>query len=434
MTTLSRKQDMRTLRTIAPLVVVALSLAGCADGTGGPDPETSGAGPTVEDSSSESDAGAGHGEITGAEEVAEPQLHLVSIDADGAIGMMNLLDGTLSEPGSIAPPSAVTSDGRYLFAETANGVEIVDSGVWTWDHVDHFHYYRTSPSVLGTVAGEGPAIVVTSGNATTGGTGLFFPESGESVLLSNEALSKGRIDEVFRLDSTPHEGLTAPLGGGALVTSADESGEASEARFHNADGAPVDGATASCPEAEGAITTRIGVVVGCADGALLATWDGDEPHVEHIPYPDGSTAPRATDFRGRKGRPAVAALAGDQGFWLLDTRAREWRFVPTVAPLVQVSAASDDDSHVVAVDRQGRIRVYDGEAGTEIAATDPLLADAVATPETAAGIELTVDRERAYVNDPVAGVVHEIDYRGDARVARTLETPTAPDFVAETGR
>ncbi|MBB1054189.1 hypothetical protein G6017_07720 [Dietzia sp. B44] len=101
---------------------------------------------------------------------------------------------------------------------------------------------------------------------------------------------------------------------------------------------------------------------------------------------------------------------------------------------MQVSAASDDDSHVVAVDRQGRIRVFDGEAGAEIAATDGLLAEAVATPETAARIELTVDRERAYVNDPVAGVVHEIDYRGDARVARSLETPTSPDFVAETGR
>ncbi|MGN7157513.1 hypothetical protein ACTHRK_15610 [Dietzia cercidiphylli] len=156
-------------------------------------------------------------------------------------------------------------DGRYLFADTDAGVEVVDSGVWTWDHVDHFHYYRTSPSMVGTVAGEGPAILTTSGYPTTGGTGVFFPESGEAVLT---------------------------------------------------------------------VTTRIGVVVGCADGALLATYEGDEPQFEHIAFPDGTQAPRATDFRGRKGRPAVAALAGDQGFWLLDTRAREWRFVPTDQPLV----------------------------------------------------------------------------------------------------
>lgn len=425
---------MRTLRSIAPLVVVvALILTGCAGGTDDPDAATAGSAATVEESSPQ-EAGSGHGEIEGAEEVAEPQLHLVSIDRTGAVGMLNLLDGTSSEPGGIDPPTAVTSDGRYLFADTDSGVEIVDSGVWTWDHVDHFHYYRTSPSVLGTVAGEGSAVVTTSGNATTGGTGVFFPESGEAVLLSNEALSEGRIEEVFRLETEPHDGLAAPLGSGALVTSVDESGRASGVGFHGADGSPVDGATAPCADAQGAATTRIGVVVGCADGALLATYSESEPRFEHIAFPDGTQAPRATDFRGRKGRPAVAALAGDQGFWLLDTRAREWRFVPTEAPLVQVSAASDDDSHVVAVDRQGRIRVFDGEAGAEIAATDGLLAEALATPEIAAGIELTVDRERAYVNDPVTGVVHEIDYRGDARVARSLETPTSPDFVAETGR
>ena len=69
-------------------------------------------------------------------------------------------------------------------------------------------------------------------------------------------------------------------------------------------------------------------------------------------------------------------------------------------------------------------------------ATDPLLsgdggrADGV----PANGVELTVDRERAYLNDPAAGLVHEIDFRGDARVARSLPTPTAPDFSAVTGR
>ncbi|WP_216695829.1 hypothetical protein [Dietzia psychralcaliphila] len=312
---------MRTLRSIAPLVVVGLILTGCAGGTDDPDAATAGSAATVEESSPQ-ETGSGHGEIEGAEEVAEPQLHLVSIDRTGAVGMLNLLDGTSSEPGGIDPPTAVTSDGRYLFADTDSGVEIVDSGVWTWDHVDHFHYYRTSPSVLGTVAGEGSAVVTTSGNATTGGTGVFFPESGEAVLLSNEALSEGRIEEVFRLETEPHDGLAAPLGSGALVTSVDESGRASGVGFHGADGSPVDGATAPCADAQGAATTRIGVVVGCADGALLATYSESEPRFEHIAFPDGTQAPRATDFRGRKGRPAVAALAGDQGFWLLDTRAR----------------------------------------------------------------------------------------------------------------
>ena len=439
-----RKQVMQNSRTIVPLAVaLALSLAACAgaddEGTDATGAAPAAEGPTAQGPAAGSPAGAeasgaGHGAIDGAEEVAEPQLHLVSIDSDGAVGMVNLLDGTVSEPGVIAPPSAVTSDGRYLFAETVEGVEIVDSGVWTWDHVDHFHFYRTSPRVLGPVAGSGPVVVSTSANATTGGTGLFFPESGEAVLLDNQALSKGRIEEVFRLETEPHEGVAAPLGGGALVSSVDDSGAVTGVRFHDSAGAPVDGAAAPCPDAQGTITTRVGVVVGCADGAVLATLDGDEPTLEHVPYPEGTDAPRATDFRNRKGRPTTAALAGETGFWLLDTREKQWRHVPTAEPLVQVSASDDADRHVVALDHEGRIRVYDGAAGAEIAATEPLLAAALADPETRKGVDLTVDRERAYVNDPAGGVVHEIDYRGGARVARSLDTPTAPDFFAETGR
>lgn len=402
----------------------------------------------------DSDTAAGHGAIEGAQEVAEPQLHLVSIDADGEVGMMDLLTSAESEPGTIDPPTSVTSDGRYLFAGTEAGVEVVDSGVWTWDHVDHYHYYRASPRLLGAVSGGGAAVVSTSGNATTGGTGVLFADSGRAVLLSNESLSRGKLEEVFRIPVQPHEGVVAPLGEGALVTAPDVSGEAAEVTFHDAGGAPVEGTTTRCPDAHGAITTRVGTLIGCADGAVLATGGQDTPDLEHIPYPEvttpaGVNPPAAGDFRNRKGRPTVAAPAGDLGFWLLDTRAREWRFVPTAHQLVQVSAADDADEHVVALDHEGRVRVYNGVDGTEIAATEPLTfagratgggAPAGGAPDGgapgggAAGIELTVDRERAYLNDPASGLVHEIDYRGGARAARSLQTPTSPDFYAETGR
>ncbi|AWH94061.1 ABC transporter [Dietzia lutea] len=433
---------MQKSRTIVPLafaVAVALAFGGCASGTDEPDTETAGTTAAAEksagsESPDEDDTGAGHGAVEGAEEVAEPQLHLVSIDGDGAVGMVDLLDGTQSELGGIDPPSAVTSDGRYLFVETAMGVEIVDSGVWTWDHVDHFHFYRTAPQLLGPVPGSGTVVVATSANATTGGTGLFFPESGEAVLLDNQALSRGRVEELFRVETDPHEGLTAPLAEGALVTSVDDAGAVTEVLYHDADGTPVDGVSAPCPDATGTITSRVGVVVGCADGAVLATADGGEPTLEHIRYPEGTDAPPATDFRNRKGRPTAAALAGDTGFWLLDTREKNWQYVPTDQPLLQVSASDDADEHVVALDGEGRIRVYSGEDGTELAASEPLLAKAVADPEMLAGVDLVVDRERAYVNDPATGVVHEIDYRGDVRVARSLETPTAPDFFSEAGR
>ena len=368
----------------------------------------------------------GHGRIAGAAEVAEPPLGLLSVDADGNAGLLDLLDGATSELGRVGSPLALASDGRFAFVSTRAGLEILDSGRWTWDHVDHFHYYRAEPRPVGTVPGGGAATVVAGPLSTAGTTGVFFPGSGEAVLLDNGALAEGRVSERFRIDTGEDRGLVAPLGDAALLAAGGELTHLSP------DGEPA-GASAACTAPSGAITTRVGVVVGCAEGAVLATAgaSGGAPRLETIPYPDAGGAERATEFAGRKGRPTVAGLAGGaggSGFWLLDTRERSWRHVPSGTPLARIAAVDDADAHVVAVDTTGRVRVFDGGTGRELGATEPLVAEV--TPEVA----LSVDEQRAYVNDPEGGVVHEIAYAGEVRVARTLETPTAPRLVAEVGR
>lgn len=364
----------------------------------------------------------GHGEVAGAEEVAEPQSQLISISADGEVGLLDLLTEETTDLGSIGTPEALDSDGRYAFVTTSEGVEVIDGGRWTWDHGDHFHYYRADPTVVGTVPGTGPIEVTTSPLATDGGTGLFFAGTGEAVLLDNEALSNGVIAEVFRMDTDATSGVVAPVASGAVVAVEGES----EATFYDADGTA--SATAPCAEPSGAITTRAGTVVGCADGALLATVSNGELAIEEIPYPpDGE---RALAFEGRKNRPTVSALSGDSAFWLLSTRNAEWTRVDVDETLVRAVAADDADRHVVALDDTGRIRVYSPE-GVGLAVTEPLVGDALADGRAVA---LVVDQQRAYVSDPAGGVVYEIDYADDARVARELSTPTTPDFATELGR
>ncbi|MER7558103.1 ABC transporter [Nocardioides sp. NPDC126508] len=374
----------------------------------------------------DADSGSGkeHGAVEGAREVAEPQLHLTTIDGTGNVAQLDLIEGSSAKVGRIGEPSAVDSDGRYLFATTADGVEIVDSGMWTWDHGDHFHYYRGEPAVLGTVAGAGEATVATGPLSTAGSTGVFFHGTGEAVLLDNEALADGEVRELFRLDTGAPDGLVAPVGDGALVAVA-EDGAITGLRFHDAEG-DATGEQIPCAGAGGTITTKVGVVVGCADGAVLITENDGEPDVERIRYP--SDAPRATEFEGRKNRPTVAALSGRTGIWLLDTRERTWTHLDAGTPLRQVVAVDDEEGHVLALDTTGRVRVYAAEGGTQLAATEPLV------DPSDRGVGLVVDQERAYLNVPADGVVHEIDYADEARIARTLETPTAPVFFTETGR
>ncbi len=395
----------------------ALTVALAACGTTPAEPSSNG---TTDD---------GHGDIAGAEEVAEPQLGLTSIDPHGTVSHLDLLDESVTDIGEIPAPTDMTTDGRYLFAETSDGVEIVDSGVWTWDHVDHFHYYRAEPALLGAVDGEGDATVATTNLSTTGGTGISFAGSGDAVLLDTQALSKGEISELFRIEREPHDGLVVPVGSFALVTEA-TGGTGTSVRGYSVNGEPT-GLEEPCVAPAGTITTRVGAVIGCEDGALLAHVDGDQLQVERIPYPEGTTVPAATDFDNREGRPTVAGLAGSEGIWMLDTRTRSWTLLPSPAPLVHVTAVDDEDGHLLALAQDGRVLVLDDASGAVLAETPPLAAESLT-----AGMAPTLiaDQHRAYLSAPAEHRLYEIDYADAARVARTFDTATEPAFVAETGR
>nr|WP_240948732.1 ABC transporter [Microbacterium sp. CFH 90308] len=396
-----------------------VALAGCAGEPGNPSATPDGGNAD------------GHGRIDGAAEVAEPPLGLTTIGPQGEVHHLDLLDESVAELGRVPAPSQVTGDGRYLFAAGDDGVTIVDSGRWTWDHVDHFHYYRAEPRIVGEVSGGTGAVVATTNSSTTGGTGIFFAESGDAVLLDTEALSHGEVVELFRIETDPHDGLVVPIGSFALVTDP-HGGAGGSVTVHDSSGMPVPGTTAACPEARGTITTRVGAVIGCADGALLATVADGEVSLEHIPYPSGTTAPPATEFANREGRPTVAALAGGDGIWLLDTRERSWTLLPAPAPLVQVTAVDDEAQHVLALAGDGRVLVLDGMTGALLAETSPLVAESLSRGD---GRPLLIaDDQRAYLNAPAEQRLYEIDFADAARIAREFATDTTPAFVVETGR
>lgn len=412
----------RTL-PLTMLAALGLTLSACAGAGSGAPASTS------DDRTSDVSGTAGHGAVAGAAEVAEPQLGLTTVDPAGAVTHLDLLSERISDLGMVDAPIAMTTDGRYLFVQTDAGLEIVDSGVWTWDHVDHFHYYRADPSLLGTVDGEGALTVATTNLSTSGGTGLFFAGSGEAVLLDTEALSKGAVVERFRLETDGHAGMTVPIGSFALVTEG-QHGVAASVAGYTADGEPT-GLREACADASGTITTRVGAVIGCRDGALLATVEDDELTLERIPYPADANAPAATAFANREGRPTVAGLAGTNGIWLLDTRARSWRLLPAPAALVSATAVDDDDEHVLALAADGRVLVLSGADGSVLGATDALVAESLAAGHAPA---LIADQQRAYLSAPVEQRLFEIDFADGARIARTFDTATPPAFTAETGR
>lgn len=409
---------MRSRLTFAALAcALAIPLSSCAS--------------TPSDSPSASSAatGSGHGAIVGAEEVAEPALGLTSIDVDGRVRHLDLLDESVTDIGTVRPPEGLTTDGRYLFADDGSGVDVVDSGVWTWDHVDHFHYYRAEAAVLGSVPGAGAATVATTNSSTSGGIGISFAGSGDAVLLDTEALSKGEIRERFRIEREPHAGVVVPVGSFALVSETSAGRDASVVGY-TADGEPT-GAEETCVSPTGTITTRVGAVIGCADGALLAHVADSMLVVERIPYPAEAVGSAVASFQNREGRPTVAGLAGPTDIRVLDTRDRSWTLLTAPRPLVQVTAVDDESDHLLALAEDGRMLVLDGADGSLLAETEPLVADSLASPRAPV---LIADQHRAYLSAPAERRLYEIDYADGARIARTFETSTEPAFVAETGR
>lgn len=409
-----RKASVRSRLLLLPLTVSILALASCASVPGSPEATTSPA-----DAS-----GDGHGAISGAQEVDEPPVHLATITAGGAVGQLDLLSEQVDDIGTIDPPTALATDGRYLLADTAGGVSVVDSGMWTWDHVDHFHYYRASPALLGTVPGEGAATVATTNSSTTGGAGLYFAETGDAVLLDVTALSRGELVESFRLSTEPHAGIVVPVGSFALVTDADGT-----VSVHAADGEVVSDTRTVCADPQGTLTTRVGAVIGCADGALLASIQDGAVHIERIPLPEGIARPLS--FANREGRPTVAGLNADGSILLLDTRERRWTELPAPQPLVAVTAVDDADAHVVGLTADGRVVVIDGTSGAQLAITEPLVAASLARGDSPA---LIADDRRTYLSGPAERQLFEIDVADGARIARSFTTTDEPLFVAETGR
>ncbi|MCK2035325.1 ABC transporter [Microbacterium sp. SSW1-49] len=392
----------------AALLVVLLTLTAC--GTSRPAAETPDA-PTAD---------AHRIDGAGAAEVAAPARALVISGDDGAA---ILLDLETEERATLADARgdlvSIQSDGRLLYLAHGAGdrtsVDVIDTARWTVPHGDHSHSFRGEPRLLGTLDGGGiPRVAAGAQRAA-----LHFDD--EVVTLAHDDLVDG-LDAAPRIGAAatgpvvPFAGrLLVPTGGGIQV--ADD------------DGTAVPGDAIPCTAPTDVDITRVGAVFSCAEGAVLFTRAvGGVVVGESIPYPAGA-AP-ATQLSGRTDRPDLAGVAAD-GAWLLDVRQRTWTPLVSEVPLVRAAAVGDDDGRTVAIDAEGRIRVLASD-GAVLARTEPLVAASLGDAASRDRVQLIIDGQYAYVSDPVAGVVHELDHRDDLRVARTF-TDLDPWFVELVG-
>lgn len=406
----------RSLRGPAALALTALLATSCAGGDDdAPSPQA------------DSSSAVPHGYVEGAKEAAEQQSRLLLSDPEsGETQVLDLITGETHEVPSVQDAAALTTDGRFGYFHTPRGTQVLDGGAWMVDHGDHVHYYSAEIRDVGQLPG-GPGTHVRSDIAVTAVTG----EDGRTRLYDRTALDKGEISEARTLPGT-HEGAVVPYQEHLLALT--ESGGRTKVVVYDREGGRVASPDAECAQPQGDAVTRRGVVLGCADGALLVRESDGGFTAEKIPYgedvPEGE---RATEFRYRSGSDTLTASAGDRAVWVLDVGERAWTRVETDGPVVAANTAGEG-SPLLVLQSDGALHGYDIATGEQTAETEPLLKDTGKDTGAAGGPVVEVDRSRAYLNDPEGERVYEIDYNDDLRVARTFDLDTAPALMVETGR
>ncbi|MDI6517152.1 hypothetical protein QMA61_13190 [Streptomyces coelicoflavus] len=411
-------------RNVIPLVPALLSVALLSAACAGQDDAKS-------SPNSASSPATPHGYVEGATEAAEQQSRLLLSDpGTGDTRVLDLITGKVHDTARRAGVTALTTDGRFGYFHGADGTHVLDSGAWTVDHGDHVHYYSAKIKEVGelpggpgtSVRGDAGVTVVTTADGRAGVHSRADPEKGAPGALG----APDRLPGTYAGPVVPYAehliGLTRDGDAPAKVVVLDRSG--------NRVATP----EAECEDPEGDAVTRRGVVLGCADGALLVHEDDGTFTAEKIPFgEDVPKTARATEFRHRPGSTTLTAPAGTDAVHVLDVTERAWKRIET-GPVVAANTAGEG-SPLVVLETDGALHGYDLSTGKETTVTERLLKDVPegATGEAAAPV-IEVDRSRAYLNDPAGRRVYEIDYNDGLRVARTFDLDIRPSLMVETGR
>ncbi|MEU6764888.1 hypothetical protein ABZ916_20445 [Streptomyces sp. NPDC046853] len=367
-----------------------------------------------------------HGYVEGAQEAAEQQSRLLLNDPDsGSSRVLDLITGKIHKTARVKGAARLSTDGRFGYLHAGGGTHVLDSGAWMVDHGDHVHYYRAAIRDVGALP-AGRQSQVRSDKAVSAAT----DEDGRTVLYDRSKLEKGKIASSRTL-AGPYTGAVVPYEEHLLAFAGE--GGTKKLVVLDREGKRVASPDAECEEPRGDAVTRRGVVLGCADGALLVREEDGAFTAEEIPYGEEVPAEeRAASFSRRPGSDTLTAPAGNDAVWVLDVTERKWTRVDT-GPVVTANTAGEG-SPLLVLESDGSLHGYDIADGKETARTKPLLTGEVRANTGSRAPVIEIDRSRAYVNDAKGKKVFEIDYNDDLRVARTFDLDVEPVLMAETGR
>ncbi|GAA3388626.1 hypothetical protein [Cryptosporangium minutisporangium] len=363
-----------------------------------------------------------HGYVEGAQELPEPQSAIAY--ASRGSERLQLLDLTTQKEKDVElslGAQRIAEDGRFVYVDDGDRrLEIVDSGVWTVDHTDHVHYYRAPARSVGVVSLDAAIDTITGSEAhTTIGTA-----DGRITVLDRRKLQSGDVAELSTIDTRSSTPLAVPYADALLVALGDDPGRpANRIVAMDARGTPTGALDVPCAAPRGWAVLRGGAVIACETTVVRVKRQGDRLAATAVAAPEAPIPPDGLAYRPRSNE---AAVADRTGIWSVNAAKATVRYVPAGDRRLVAAASPADGDTVLALDESGALTSYDVATGKALAT-----ASVLGSPS---GASLTLDINRAYVAEPEARVIREIDYRDGLRTARTFRASERPDLAVEVGR
>lgn len=376
------------------------------------------------ETASESGQDEGHG---GAE-VSGPRLVVTTDD-----GLLVLERDTL-EPVKTLPAEGfvrvnAAGDARHVFVSTDEGFRLLDTGVEAEAHGDHSHYRTKGEPAFGeTYEAAEPGHVTISDGRTV----LFGDGDGSIRVLDSEDPTK-----VLETTETPdpHHGVAVNLGGDLMHTEGTADARSTVVLRDGVDG-DEKARTDDCPGVHGEATAADGrAVVGCEDGVVVV----DHGTITKVSSPDAygrignqAGSPESTVVLGDYKVDADAELERPERVSLIDTETGTLRLVDLGTSYTFRSLGRGPAGEALVLGTDGALHVIDpvtGKVADRIVVIDPWQEplDWQRPRPT-----LEVDGDTAWVTEPGASTVHEVDLAA-GRVTRSVELPGVPNEIVSAG-
>ena len=319
-------------------------------------------------------------------------------------------------------------DDRHVFVSTADGFQLLDTGVEVVDHGDHAHYtVGGEPAYGDTFEAPEPGHVTVHDDVTA----LFSDGAGTVQLLASDDPTE--VTETIELPD-PHHGGVVALGDDLLVTEG-TADERSTVLLRDAAGEEV-ARTDDCPGVHGEATAADGAaVVGCEDGVVVVK-NGE---ITKIDSPDAygrignqAGSPSSSVVLGDYKVDADAELERPERISLIDTETGELRLVDLGASYTFRSLGRGAAGEALVLGTDGALHVIDVRDGATLSTIDVVDAWREPLDWQQPRPTLHVSGDTAWVTEPATSTLHEVDV-ASGTVVQSVELPGVPNEVVAAG-